>query len=477
MRALLLSLLLLAVAAPAAGAAPKLHWHDCYDDFQCATAELPRDYAKPHGATVKLAVIRHLALDREHRIGSLFLNPGGPGSSGVDFVRTAPPQAFAVLPRFDWIGWDPRGVAASKPAIDCDEAPALEPMTPDTLDVPKLLARGRMLARTCLNRDPRFLASVNTGNAARDLDQLRAAVGDTKLTYIGISWGGMLGETYASLFPGRSRAMLLDSPIDADVWLNRPFYASQAQNVGFEHALQRFLAANGMTEDRLDALLAQFDEHPADLGDGRTLDGVEVRSFVSDGLVTEFRWAGLAAALAGLEAGDVETMRQVEDAVQHDDPAYDALATYLAVERRFPHRLAPFLDHAEQLFTLAPHFAFGGYEDVAQLFWPVHARGAFYGPFRSKDATPPVVVHTTHDPATPFAWGKKVARTLGGRLLTYRGDGHGVVTDFNACVFAAMVPYLEDLELPPKGASCDQSSSSVSRSARNSWAAAWMRAA
>jgi len=458
--ALLLTLAVAAIAAPAASATEKLDWHDCDDGFQCATAVVPQDYAKPHGPKVRLAVIRHPAVDQEHRIGSLFLNPGGPGGSGVGFVRFAPPAAFDLLSRFDWIGWDPRGVGASEPAIDCDEAPAFEPMTPDTFDLAVLLARGRALSRLCLNRDRHFLASVNTGNAARDLDRLRAAVGEKKLNYVGISWGGQLGETYASLFPGRTRALLLDSPIDGDVWLNRPLRARLQQNASYEHSLQRFLAWSDISEDDLDALLAQHDDDP-DLHDA-----------IAAGLTSRFNWPALAAVLRGDE--DIPEGR--------DPDADDVLRTQLSVERRYPRRLRPYVESAEDIFAVAPHFAGGSYEGVLDLFWPVRARGAFYGPYRHADDAPrALVLHTTHDPATPYAWGKHVVRDLGNaRLLTYRGDGHQVITDFNPCILAATVRYLNDLELPPQGASCDQvavssASKKSSSIARSSSAAAWMR--
>src|SRR5262245_22633425 len=117
----------LLLAAPAT--ASELHWRDCDGGFQCATAKVPLDYAKPHGRTVRLAVINNPALDPEHRIGSLFLNPGGPGGSGIEFVRTAPPPAFGLLARFDWIGWDPRGVGDSRPSTDCKPVP-FTPVTP-----------------------------------------------------------------------------------------------------------------------------------------------------------------------------------------------------------------------------------------------------------------------------------------------------------------------------------------------------------
>jgi len=465
----------LLIAAPAA--ASDLHWHDCDGGFQCATAKVPLDYAKPHGRTVRLAVIKHPALDQEHRIGSLFLNPGGPGGSGIEFVRTAPPPAFGLLARFDWIGWDPRGVGDSRPATDCDPVP-FEPMTPATLDLRRLLDTSRDLARACLNGDPRFLASVNTGNAARDLDRLRAAVGDARLNFIGMSWGGMLGETYASLFPGHARALLLDSPVDADRWLNDGMQAREDQNVGLETSLDRFFAATGIAEATYDALVARLDSTPL-----AGVDGNDVLTFTLDSLYAKFFWPRLERVLRAAEAGDADGVRAIagySDA--GDDDMADAFRTYLFVERKHPRHLGTYLAAADRLFALAPHFAFGAYEGAKDLFWPVRPRGAYYGPFRNpKHATPVLVMHTTHDPAAPYAWGQKVVRELGNaRMLTYNGDGHGVIPDFNPCALGAMAAYLDDLQLPPEGAECDQdapSSSRLSSIVRSSTPAAWMREA
>jgi pimeloyl-ACP methyl ester carboxylesterase len=129
-------------------------------------------------------------------------------------------------------------------------------MTPDTFDLDALIGRTKAIAGACLNRDPDFLASLTTANAARDMDLLHAAVGDKRLNYVGLSWGGMLGETYTSLFPGRTRAIVLDAPIDGDVWLNRPFDAMEEHRTGFEHSLHRFLAFAGRSEESYDELVA-----------------------------------------------------------------------------------------------------------------------------------------------------------------------------------------------------------------------------
>lgn len=457
-------LALLYSAAPAAASVPDLDWPDCDGGFECATAKVPLDYRHPSGAKVRLAVIRHRALDPEHRIGSLFVNNGGPGASAVEFVRTAPPPAFQLLSRFDLVAFDPRGVGGSDPAVDCDDGPSGQAMTPDTFDLHTLLDRGRAIARRCLNRDRRFLASLTTANAARDMDLLRAAVGDKRLNYIGISWGGMLGETYTSLFPGRTRAIVLDSPIDGDVWLNRPFDAMEEHRAGFEDSLDRFLAFAGRPEDSFETLLAG----PY----GEEVRGVAFLSFYE-----RRNWPPLADALDALDRGDPGPLHALGGVVDDSDLLPDLIQSYLSVEQRWPHRrAAPYLDHAEHAFAVAPHFAAGAYEDVHNLFWPVRPRGAFHGPYTHSAKAPPVlVVHGTHDPATPYAWGRRVVRDLGNaRLLRFRGDGHGAVTQFNPCVLGALIPYVDELELPPPGASCDQAA--TARTARRaSPAAPWPR--
>lgn len=161
MRVALLALALAAItvtAAPAGAAqhAPvaQLDWKDCDDGLQCATAQVPRDYSRPQGATIELALIRRPATDREHRIGSLFVTPGGPGGSGVEFVRTMPPGAQKVVGRLlHIVGFDPRGVGDSKPAVDCADAPPsndpLRFMSPETLDVPALLLGARDRVHRC----------------------------------------------------------------------------------------------------------------------------------------------------------------------------------------------------------------------------------------------------------------------------------------------------------------------------------------
>ncbi len=205
---------------------PDLDWTGCGSGFQCATAQVPLDYNSPRGATISLALIRLPASDPARRIGSLFLNPGGPGLSGVNLVATAGNQLFSpeVRARFDLVGFDPRGIGASTP-LRCfdtgDQALAAQAPFPFPVTVSEQRTwerSNRVIAQACARRGGPILGHMGTANVARDLDLLRQAVGDTKLTYYGASYGTYLGATYANLFPGNIRALILDGVVDPVAW-------------------------------------------------------------------------------------------------------------------------------------------------------------------------------------------------------------------------------------------------------------------
>jgi pimeloyl-ACP methyl ester carboxylesterase len=214
-------------------------------------------------------------------------------------------------------------------------------------------------------------------------------------------------------------------------------------------------------ETDFDELVARLDAAPIDLGDGRRLDGQRVTRIVFELLYNRIEWPVVAELLRAARDGDVATLREIATNVVDNkryELLYDAFNTYDFVERRYPRRLGSFLDEAEHDFALAPHFGNGTYELAADLFWPIEPRGAFYGPFRHPaSATPVLVIASTHDPATPYAWAKRVVRDLGNaRLVTFHGDGHGVLKQFDPCAVAHFVAYVEDLVVPPAGASCTQ---------------------
>jgi pimeloyl-ACP methyl ester carboxylesterase len=201
-----------------------LDWRPCGGRFQCASLKVPLDYSRPRWRTIEIPVLKLPATDPARRIGTAIGGAGGPGQSGIDLLRNVGETAFAPLnERFDLVTFDQRGVGT----IDCGPLPDPDPGFAEPFDVDtKLVARrAREIGRRCLDRNPVLLPYVTTGNAARDMDRLRAAVGERKLTYLGGSYGTMLGATYASLFPRNVRAMALDGPLDVDVVTRRPLEA------------------------------------------------------------------------------------------------------------------------------------------------------------------------------------------------------------------------------------------------------------
>src|SRR6478752_5937212 len=218
---------LLASAGAAAAAQQKIAWAKCFGGpFQCGTLQVPLDYSRPGGSTISLAVARLPATDPAHRIGSLVLNPGGPGGSGVIYTVTAGPDLYTpeVRARFDLVGFDPRGIASSS-ALRCfgNDKPWAGVFTPFPFpstddELAQWIAADSTLVNACDQRGGAIADHMATADVARDMDSLRAALGDSKLTYAGVSYGSYLGVTYANLFPDRVRALVVDGVLDPIAW-------------------------------------------------------------------------------------------------------------------------------------------------------------------------------------------------------------------------------------------------------------------
>ncbi|GAA1032119.1 alpha/beta hydrolase [Virgisporangium ochraceum] len=485
-------------AAPETGSAPVpvLDWKDCDPGLQCATAKVPRDYARPHGPTIDLAVIRWPAKNQATRIGSMFVNPGGPGVSGLEFLKTAPPGALDAFARFDVVSWDPRGIGASRPAVDCltDEEQNSGGVNvrfprPADADRAALVRDAKEYVARCVRRNADILPYLATANIARDLGLLRAAVGDRKLTYVGLSHGANIGATYASLFPGRARALLLDAPVDPDVWVNRTFEATREQAAGFEDALRRFLTACALDQtacgfgganpqDAFDDLVARLNRSPMPAPDSVFKDpvgGDDVLMVALDILYSKRRWAPFAAALAQTRSGNASLMRDLLDASvgRRTDgtwPPSGVFFTTTAQDLRINRDIDAYMDAGRHGFGVSPHFWwFSGYGDIPYAVYPVPQKGAFRGPFTNpSSAQTALVIAGTHDPATPYVWGQRYVAQLGNaRLLTYAGDGHGSLTEFNPCVLQAALSYLNDLTLPADGSVCAHTIPTFPASARS----------
>ncbi len=464
--------------SPAPTLAPQgpIAWSDCGGGFQCGIVDVPLDYAAPTGPTVRLSLIRLPATDPAERIGSLVVNPGGPGESGVDFVRQGAASVFpaALRARFDIVGFDPRGVGASTP-IRCEEN--LDHFIPEdaTADTPaeltNLLDGSRAFAEQCGERNAALLPHLSTEDVARDLDQIRAALGDAQLTYVGFSYGSMIGEDYASLFPAHVRAMVLDGVVDPSLGLET-FRRDQA--VAFEGALDRFLAqcsadtscpfhSGGHAAAAFDALMREIDRHPVPttrLGDREPVGPTQAWQAVTQSLYVQAAWPVLADALAMARDGDGSLLLLLGDPLRGRNPdgsysnlvdAYDAVT---CLDWPAPRDPAAYSAMATSFTRVAPRVGrLLAFNDVECAYWPTPPERV-PAPVSAPGAPPIVLVGSTGDPATPYAWAESVARQLTSAVLVTRvGEGHtGYLV--SACVRNAVDGYLLDRTVPAAGLRC-----------------------
>jgi pimeloyl-ACP methyl ester carboxylesterase len=479
---------LVALAAPAGASAadpavPVLDWAACGDGFQCATASVPQDYAHPGGPAWQLAVTKLPATDPAHRIGSLFMNPGGPGGSGVDFLRSAADSFADLNKNFDLVSWDPRGVGASRPAVRCltdgeNDARNAQPFTtPLNFDRPSWIDAAQAHAAACRDRNPGVLPYLTTGNVARDLDLLRAAVGDAKLTYLGYSYGTALGATYISLFPTHQRRIVLDGAIDPQTYFTDPESNGFDQTRAFEGALKRFFAACAAEQPNCGFggkdpaaafadLTAELDASPLVGPDGRKVTGDTARLSAALAMYTPDFWQILAQALSNAQNGDGGLLQLMADVFNgrddqgHYDNSGDAFYTISATDSDWPTDPAVYEREGRRSFRSFPDFYFNhGYSELDWGALRPDANGLFHGPFANPSSAPTtLVVDTTHDPATPFAGGLSMAKTLGNtRVLVMDGDGHTAsYADNTPCIDDAVTAYLVAGTLPAKNTVCAQ---------------------
>ena len=493
------ALLAIVAGAPAASAQGSngLEWKDCalVPDIvvQCAAQTVPLDYDRPNGKTIDIAVARVPAKDQAHKIGSLIFNLGGPGGSQVDFLQLGGGALFfdALNEKYDIVGFDPRGTGQSTRAIDCKvnqetQGPTSQPFpTPFNLDLPALLAKDQRYLHRCLVLNGAdILSHVSTAETSRDMDVLRKAVGDQKLTYFGYSYGTFLGATYAALFPNRFRALVLDGPLDADEYLSDPLKGSNEQTAAFERELSRFFRACAAHEDQClnfgqgddpedayDALIDRANATPIPaLGytpDPRPVDGDDINAVAVIAMYAKQSWPFFAEVLAAADANDGTLVRALVDEAFYGrdpdtgtfDPITDRFFAIYGAEAHWPSDIGTYVREGEQAWGMFNHFYSNhGYTELNFGLWPAKARDAYDGPFHVKASAPtPLVVATTYDPATPYRGALKLVRTLGNaRLLTMRGDGHTAYGGNSPCIDDAVNAYLLEGDLPAPGTSCRQ---------------------
>ncbi len=446
-----------------------LTWMRC-GRAQCARLEVPIDDAVPDGPTIELGLTRIPA--RGPRIGSLVVNPGGPGASGVEFVVAAaaafPPR---VRDRFDIVGFDPRGVGSSA-AVDCtddlDGFYALDFDPDDEHERRALEAGGAAFADSCARAGGALLPYLSTARTARDLDRIRAALGDEQLTYVGYSYGTYLGALYAEQFPDRVRALVLDGAIDPDL---DAADSAVEQALGFEGSLEAFLrwctrgdrcafSGDGDPGDAYDELRRRAEAGEIASPEGRlngTLFDLGVATLLYSGRVA---WPALANSLDAASGGSGRTMLGYADSYTGREPD----GTYSAAQESF------------FAISCLDGPAFGGVEGLRAIeaaagraaprlgrsivnnsipcaFWPVPTEAR--EPWRAPRTRPILVLGTTKDPATPLAWARSLTRALGSaRLVVVDGFQHTAFATGSACVDGLVARYLVELELPRRGTRC-----------------------
>lgn len=460
--------------------AQKLRWTPCDSGFQCARLLVPFDYSRPAWRRFSLPVIRLPAADPRERIGSLVVNPGGPGGSGVQYALQARTAVSSVVrDRFDVVGFDPRGVGGSQPAVHCMTGPQLDRYyaTDDTPDTSRQLAavisESRLFARECAERAGGLLPWIGTQNAARDLDVLRAALGDSRLTYLGKSYGTYLGAWYAQLFPQHVRALVLDGALDPDATSTD---INITQGEGFEVALRSFTAnclrlascPLGRGGDvsagiaRLQGLLNHATGTPLanDLGDGRPADGALLLEGVTAALYTKAYWPVLRTALQRAFGGDGTVLIELADTLfeRRSDGSYtnlsDANMAVNCLDRPWPHALPAWRSVASRAAKAAPQFGEAiVWGSLPCAYWPVKS---YPLPKITAAGAPPIlVVGTTRDPATPYRWAEALARELkSGVLLGWNGDGHTAYRMGSSCVDTSVDNYLINGAVPRSGTVC-----------------------
>jgi pimeloyl-ACP methyl ester carboxylesterase len=477
-------------AAAAEAFVPVLDWQPCaapsQQGFDCATAQLPLDYRDPERRTIELAVIKREATDPGRRIGTLFFNPGGPGG-GATIVL--PARFYDLFPRevrerFDIVSWDPRGVGEST-AVRCfdspEEAVAWESRLPVGFPVGneerRIWIEGYAeLGARCEQRDPELLRFVSTADTARDLDQLRQAVGDRQLSYFGISYGSLLGATYANLFPDHVRAMVLDGNINPRAWVNSgskeeprlPTYLRYGVDLGAAATLDQFLSLCGSTtadrcafsagtpdatRTKFKELLQRLQEHPQ----GTWTYGKTVSTAVVSLYNVHLLWGPLATKLQ-----DLWEHRTPQEPPPPPGPVpypgseqIDAVRCSESPNPRDPRR-----------YPALETFSYNRAGDVGRLVawstevcatWPARAENPYTGPWHRITAHPILVINNIYDPATPYQAAQAMTRQLAdARLLTVEGYGHTALENPSSCVHEYESRYLIDGILPPKGATCQQ---------------------
>ncbi len=456
----------------------QLTWAPCGDTFDCTRVRAPLDWTDPSAAEIELSMIRQRATGGE-AIGSLLINPGGPGAAGVQFVRDS--ISFAVgeplRQHYDVVGFDPRGVGEST-AVACLDAADMDAYLFDIVPARRgseqwnadVTEGDQRFADACEANSGGILPYITTDNAARDLDLLRAVLGDGRLNYLGFSYGTFLGATYAKLYPDRVGRLVLDGAVDPTI---SGLELGTVQAIGFESALRAYMADclagqdcpfRGTVDEALSdlgALLASVDRDPLPNADGRLLGADSLLSAIVVALYSVDTWPYLTTALSNVLQGDAQLAFLLVDLqADRQDGVYlsnqtEAFRAYNCLD--YPTQTSPEEEAAakallaERAPTIAPYWE----RPDPCLVWPYPATGV-REPIAAEGAAPILVIGTTNDPATPYEWAVALAGQLSsGILITRVGEGHTGYNRGSACVDDIVDAYLLDGVVPQGDVRCE----------------------
>ncbi|WP_324612946.1 alpha/beta hydrolase [Agromyces kandeliae] len=454
-----------------------LEWERC-DDKLCATATAPLDWSDPGAGEIELALVRRPASGQ--KLGSLLVNPGGPGGSGYEFIADSVDYAAGprLQERYDIVGFDPRGVGRST-AVTCVDAAEMDEFLYGIVPAERgsdewiadVTAANRAFGQACVDETGDLLANVDTVSAARDLDLLRAILGDERLNYLGYSYGTFLGATYAGLYPEKTGRLVLDGAID-------PTASNQevniAQAVGFEDALRAYLGDclsgaecpfSGSVDDAADEvarLLASVEASPLRGSDGRRLGADALVTAIIYPLYSAESWPYLSDMFESVMFGEADIALAFADLYNgreqdgtYRDNSTEAFRAVNCLDYTYDDDPAKMRAGAAELAEAAPIIGpYFGYGDIGCAQWPA-ASEVERAAITAEGAEPIMVIGTTGDPATPYQWAEALAAQLeSGFLVSYDGEGHTAYRKSNACIDDTVEDFLVDGTVPAADPQC-----------------------
>ena len=463
-----------ALGAPAAAAAAdtipqpraeRISWQRCYEVFQCGTLSVPQNYAAPTGARVELEMIRKLATSPSDKLRPILFNPGGPGGSGVDMIRSAATDVSAfrrLNRRHDLVGFDPRGIGASTPAAQCQKIPAALATSQTDLTPAAVAVDLQPFVASCVAKTGAVVPFLGTADVARDMEQIRVALGQAKLDFFGFSYGAFLGATYAALFPDSVGNMVLDGADNPDEYANRPLESDLRAAAANQLQLERFLdyvqsvksfrIGKGSGLEAYRRLIAKLRSKPLKVKGVpglKRLTDEHVRMMAGELIATRSTWPTLGEILHAIAKGRgyLPGMYFTLFGFAEQDAAMIAgsLANSGADRAVAPEQITDAYVAAAR--AAAPDFPddyWGASQAIA--FWP-KAPGRFTGPWTYPAApsrVPIVVIGTKFDPRTPYEGASALRTQLGNaRLMSFNGDGHtAFANDVNGgCIDKRVIAY------------------------------------